>query len=324
MGRLSDRAVSVNVSEAASGQSGIIAAGGNQTLSPNLTLEGDLTLSSAAPELNLQRTGTGATDWRQFVESTSDYVVRNDTASNDVIRGTSAGALTLGPSGFTGTHEVQCDILDLGSGSATTTLRGDVSSGGELLITTGTATDTVNINRQATIGPSSGSDEVINVIQGFGDSINDDALRVIQRSTSNSHVAAQFVVGSNTNSTSNKIINFRRGGIGGTGQGAIGFDTGTGVQFTTFSDERLKENFRPAPAQLPGILGLDIQLFDLRNGTASDVFGATAQNIQAHFPDHVSESEDGYFEVGGWGVVELRLAKAIQELEARVAALEAP
>jgi hypothetical protein len=40
------------------------------------------------------------------------------------------------------------------------------------------------------------------------------------------------------------------------------------------------------------------------------------------FPDCVGENEDGYLQITGWGKTEARIVAAIQELAAKVEALE--
>jgi len=93
--------------------------------------------------------------------------------------------------------------------------------------------------------------------------------------------------------------------------------------FTSTSDERLKENIVDLPPQLNNILNLRPVEFDYKDGSGHQT-GFIAQEVQQVYPDLVSQNDNGFLDLAGLGKFEARLIKAIQELEARVAALEAP
>jgi len=92
----------------------------------------------------------------------------------------------------------------------------------------------------------------------------------------------------------------------------------------TTSDERLKENVRDMPGGLTVVDGLHPVVFDWINGKANDL-GMIAQEVQAVAPEIVLDTggDDHYLAVDyGKGVV-MHLVLAVQQLSAKVAALEA-
>jgi hypothetical protein len=84
----------------------------------------------------------------------------------------------------------------------------------------------------------------------------------------------------------------------------------------------LKENVADLDGQLAKILALKPRKFDFINGP-KDCTGFIAQEMETVYPDVVGEDSDGFKIIGGISVMEARLIKAIQELTARVAELEA-
>jgi hypothetical protein len=62
--------------------------------------------------------------------------------------------------------------------------------------------------------------------------------------------------------------------------------------------------------------------FDYKDGSGHQI-GFIAQEVQEIYPDLVGEDADGMLTLSGLGKNESRLIKAIQELAARVEALEA-
>jgi hypothetical protein len=107
----------------------------------------------------------------------------------------------------------------------------------------------------------------------------------------------------------------------GTGSGQINANGASQAAFGTFSDRRLKENIVDLPPQLANICALRPVEFDYKAG--GHQIGFVAQEMQEIYGDAVGESRDGMLTVTGWSKTEARLVKAIQELAARVAELEA-
>jgi len=98
----------------------------------------------------------------------------------------------------------------------------------------------------------------------------------------------------------------------------------------SISDARLKENVRDASEGLNVINALRSVRYDWKEGFGNnrkDQLGFIAQEVEAVFPDAVSEwkakeGEEAYKTVGPAALIPV-LVKAIQELSAKVAALEA-
>jgi len=125
----------------------------------------------------------------------------------------------------------------------------------------------------------------------------------------------------NNNTTAQTYIAFDYNN-GASGAGGIQGNGGSGPQFYNSSDARLKENVADLDGQLAKILALKPRKFDFINGP-KDCTGFIAQEMETIYPDAVGEDVDGFKTIGGISVMEARLIKAIQELTARVAELEA-
>jgi hypothetical protein len=109
---------------------------------------------------------------------------------------------------------------------------------------------------------------------------------------------------------------------GATASGQINANGASTVAFGTWSDARLKENIVTLPAQLQNILALRPVEFDYKDGSGHQI-GFVAQEMQTVYPDAVGERADGMLTITAWSKTEARLVKAIQELAAKVAELEA-
>ena len=164
------------------------------------------------------------------------------------------------------------------------------------------------------LGPSTPSSSVTQIIKGYAPGA-DGALFVRDYNTVLANPVMRIVTSAVTDSTSNKLINFNRNVS--TTAGAIVCDGAGGADFGTYSDERLKENFRPLSGILDKICRLDIRYYDRINGS-KDCIGDTAQNMQEIFPECVSidnGTAEQYLQVAGWGQTDYKLAKAVQELK---------
>jgi hypothetical protein len=100
---------------------------------------------------------------------------------------------------------------------------------------------------------------------------------------------------------------------------------GTNAQFTSGSDERLKENIRDTDVHgLEVINGLQLRQFDWKDETKphQDI-GFVAQEVMSAYPDMVGmDRETGYYRIGQSSLTPV-LVKAVQELSAKVDELEA-
>jgi hypothetical protein len=107
----------------------------------------------------------------------------------------------------------------------------------------------------------------------------------------------------------------------GIASGQINANGANSAAFGTWSDVRLKENIVDLPPQLANICALRPVEFDYKTG--GHQIGFIAQEMQKVYADAVGENKDGMLTITGWSKTEARLVKAIQELTARVAELEA-
>lgn len=106
------------------------------------------------------------------------------------------------------------------------------------------------------------------------------------------------------------------------GQGQINGNGASQLAFGTYSDERLKENITDLPSQLGSLLALRPVEFDYKDGAGHQI-GFIAQEVQPIYPDLVAVGQNEMLTLSGLGKWESRLVKAIQELNAKVEALEA-
>jgi hypothetical protein len=150
---------------------------------------------------------------------------------------------------------------------------------------------------------------------------NTGALIDVTASSSTGSAGLRIRKFDNNNTTAQTYIAFDYNN-GASGAGGIQGNGGSGPQFYNSSDARLKENVVDLDGQLAKILALKPRKFDFINGP-KDCTGFIAQEMETVYPDAVGEDVDGFKTIGGISVMEARLIKAIQELTARVAELEA-
>jgi len=123
------------------------------------------------------------------------------------------------------------------------------------------------------------------------------------------------------NTTTSQIFQWFSVNNQNTGCGQINANGASQAAFGTFSDSRLKENITNLPNQLSNITSLRPVEFDYKDGSGHQI-GFIAQEMQEIYPEAVSEAYNGYLTVTGWSKTEAYLVKAIQELSAKVTALE--
>jgi len=132
-----------------------------------------------------------------------------------------------------------------------------------------------------------------------------------------------------TTSSSQRFIQFFANGVGQPMGGIVG-NGAEQAQFIQLSDERYKENIKPLSGILDKVNKLKTVSFDWKHINESVEAGFIAQNVQELFPEYVIKNiaNEGEKEkmgttggmTGGFIAV---LTAAIQELSAKVAALEA-
>jgi hypothetical protein len=105
--------------------------------------------------------------------------------------------------------------------------------------------------------------------------------------------------------------------------------TGTTTSYGSASDARLKENIVDASSAIDSINSIKVRSFDFISDKSSVKYGFIAQELHQVAPDAVligADKEDGSIEIP-WGIDASKLVpylvKAIQELNAKVTALEA-
>jgi hypothetical protein len=176
-----------------------------------------------------------------------------------------------------------------------------------------------------TFGPTSGQNEVSHFFGGYSTTNSADIFQVKNRETttaSDSTFVMRLIKGSATNTTSQNLMGFLINN-GATGSGQINANGASACAFGTYSDLRLKENILPLQGELSKVLALNPVEFDYKTG--GHQIGFIAQEMEEVYPDSVNilgETEE-MKTVTGWDKTTARLVKAIQELEARLAALEA-
>ena len=134
---------------------------------------------------------------------------------------------------------------------------------------------------------------------------------------------AALVVGKkdNNSTTSQTLMQFLMNSAT-TGQGQINANGASQAAFGAYSDERLKENIVDLSPQLSAIASLRPVEFDYKDGTGHQI-GFVAQEVAKVYPDLVGEGSNGFLTLTGLGKNDARLIKAIQELAAQVASLQA-
>lgn len=120
--------------------------------------------------------------------------------------------------------------------------------------------------------------------------------------------------GSTTATTSQHFVQFELN-AGGTASGFITANGANTAAFTTSSDERLKDNIVNLPSQLSNICSLRPVEFDYKDGSGHQI-GFIAQEVQAIYPDVISEDNKGFLMLSGMSKMESRFIKAFQELKA--------
>lgn len=125
-----------------------------------------------------------------------------------------------------------------------------------------------------------------------------------------------------TTGTSYAIFNYNGSIIGNITQNGT-----TGVLYNITSDQRLKENIVDAPSALAKIDSVKVRSFDFKSDGSHVEFGTIAQELYEVAPECVAKGDNGEEIETTWGVdtsvLVPAMIKAIQELSAKVTALEA-
>jgi hypothetical protein len=180
-----------------------------------------------------------------------------------------------------------------------------IDSSGRLLVGTTTFTG----SRLTVTGPANATIPYVAAVLSNASGDLDYAPLLLSKFDNNNGVGQVFLrFAINNNSTANGQIN---------GNGA------SQAAFGSWSDARLKENIVDLPPQLTNILSLRPVEFDyIASEGGGHQISFIAQDFEKVYPDAVGERDDGMKTLTGWGKTEARLVKAIQELAAKVTALE--
>lgn len=125
----------------------------------------------------------------------------------------------------------------------------------------------------------------------------------------------------NDNTTAQRFVYFLINN-GATASGQINANGANQAAFGTTSDVRLKENIVDIDSQLDNICALRPVEFDYKDGSGHQI-GFIAQEVQTIYPDLVGTNSDGFLTLSDLSKNDARTIKAIQELNAKVEALEA-
>lgn len=303
-----------------------------------ITNAGRVGIGTNAPATALEVQGTGGV----LVQTTGQTVITGNQFSNDVngvsyqfykSRGASVGTNTIVQSGDTvgimsfyganGTAYDRCAYIAAiinGVPGASADMPG--------ALVFGTAAD----------GASGGSERMRIANTGFvGIGSNNPAYLLTVSSTTAANTAASFSTGGAGDATTiaaqiiktdatntaggNNFLGFYIAG-GATGSGKISSNGASAAAFFTLSDVTLKENIVDLPSQLDNILALRPVEFDYKDGSGHQI-GFIAQEVEPIYPENVYTESDGIKSLGDMSRMDARIIKAIQDLNAKVEALEA-
>jgi len=273
-----------------------------------ITLDG--TTGSTQPSVAMTGSSSGTiTITPPAVAGTQGYTLPSalPTASGQALTATTAGVMSWGaaPAGGSDT-QIQFNSSGSLAGNSKlfyTASQNVLTNNRTTVWNTGSPGGYLQAVTQSSSGPGLG------VISDFASDSASAPLKIYKTANDNTtaQVFAQFII----NATASGC-----GQINANGAGAAAFGS--------FSDSRLKQNIVDLPSQLSKILSLRPVEFDyIESEGGGHQIGFIAQEFEAVFPDAIGQRIDGMKTLTGWSKTEAILVKAIQELSARVAALEA-
>lgn len=325
-----------------------------------ITLDG--TTGSTQPSVAMSGATSGTvTLTPPAVAGTQGYTLPSalPTASGQALTATTAGVMswaTASASPAGSTTQVQYNNAGAFAGSANLTFDGTSLTSGAFIPTSATVpTNGMYLIAASTLGFSAGSGEKGRFnVNGFflaanngsypdGSSVNSHyfssslattpALQV--RADSATFSSQVIFVRGNRNTTNNSFKLFQANNGNDTGTFQI-LDSGNAVNtnnsYGSASDVKLKENISDATPKLNDLLKVKVRQYNLKIKPNEKQIGVIAQELEQVFPSLVEESIDRDPEGNDLGettksvkysVFVPMLIKAIQELTARVAALEA-
>jgi hypothetical protein len=201
-------------------------------------------------------------------------------------------------------------------------IRGHASQSANLLeVQNGSGAVLVQVNSTGRVGiGDTGGSSIAAIRNTQSNAVN--TLVVASDVAGDVGTAALVVVKKDNNTTTGQSLIQFLTNAGVSGQGQIVANGSTQAAFASYSDARLKENVIDLPSQLNSICSLRPVEFDYKDGSGHQI-GFIAQEVQEVYPDLVNENNEGILTLTGLGKNESRLIKALQELSAKVDALQA-
>ena len=156
-----------------------------------------------------------------------------------------------------------------------------------------------------------------NLLVGTTSVINTGKVSVVFAGASGNGISLKTTTASN----GSKFISFADSA--GTEIGYIEENTSTSVNYSTSSDQRLKENIVDAPSASDDIDAIQVRSFDWKVNGSHQKYGMIAQELVTVTPNAVSQPEDPEEMMGvDYSKLVPMMLKEIQSLRARVAQLE--
>ena len=232
-----------------------------------------------------------------------------DIGSNAVDLSFSDGASTT--RGATGTASTAMGYKTTASGNYSTAIGDNSFATGSSSVSIGSYT-TASGSRSTAMGDGTSAADYASLTIGRYNSVN-KTLTLGGNATLFDTDNAAFVIGNGTlwNATSDAFVVYFNGNATLAGD------------LTINSDARLKDNIQPLGSTLDKLHQIEAKTYSFKKDEDhTPKIGVLAQEVQAVFPELVTEGADGTLSVNYQGLVPV-LINAINEQDAKIAALEA-
>ena len=286
--------------------------GTNGILSPDFEPSGSTTPTNGLflPTTNALGFATNSTE-RLRLDANGQLMVGATSASGIIYGlGTSSnGYATISD----GTGSILIGGSNAVTGGGVTGANAAIRTSGNLIFCSGGASERARIDSSGNLlVGTTNTDPAGNNVTGAA--IRSGAACSIQNGSTTA-----LALGSSANNTYLQV--FRNAG---TLAGYISVPTASTTTYNSVSDQRLKENIVDAPSALSSINAVKVRSFDWKSDGLHVDYGWIAQELLEVAPEAVSASDDPDQMMGvDFGRLTPRLVKAIQELTARLEALEA-
>lgn len=180
-------------------------------------------------------------------------------------------------------------------------------------------TEAMRINASGNVGI--GTSSPLGRFQVVGSAISSPVESIFSTASGDTAYQATLISKYDNDTTTSQVFIRFAVNNNNTTSGQINANGANSAAFGTWSDERLKDNIFNLPSQLANICALRPVEFDYKDGSGHQI-GFVAQEMKTVYPDAVGTGTDDMLTITGWSKTEARLVAAIQELAAKVAALE--